>query len=112
MVSKMAEVTQANIVPVSTDSSPVKIDEADFETLARIQSYVDSLAKYRQEIGRLVQLMGNMREEANRVEVELSEARKGLSDKYELEKMGAGQWALDFESKEFVRTAPGTPAIP
>lgn len=105
------EVTQTQ-VPADAKVQPVKINPEDNEQLLRIQSFVDALAKYRQEMGRLVQLMGNMREEANRVEVELSEARKSLSDKYSLEQMGSGQWALDFEAREFVRTAPGTPVIP
>lgn len=105
-------VEQANTVPVDERQAPVKIDEEDYEQLLRIQSFVDALAKYRQEMGRLVQLMGNMREEANRVEVELAESRKSLADKYSLEQRGAGQWALDFEHKEFVKTAPGTPVIP
>ena len=106
------ELTQAQSVPADAMSAPVKIKPEDNEQLLRIQSFVDALAKYRQEMGRLVQLMGNMREEANRVEVELSEARTSLSDKYNLEQMGPGQWALDFEAKEFVKTAPGTPVIP
>lgn len=106
------ELTQAQEVPADAKATPVKIKPEDNEQLLRIQSFVDALAKYRQEMGRLVQLMGNMREEANRVEVELSEARKSLSDKYNLEQMGSGQWALDFEAREFVKTAPGTPVIP
>ena len=56
--------------------------------------------------------MGNMREEANKVEVELSQLRTKLAGKYNLESIGKGQWALDFERKEFVKTAPGTPVIP
>lgn len=103
---------QANTVPVDEAAAPVKINQEDHEQLLRIQSFVDALAKYRQEMGRLVQLMGNMREEANKVELELAEARRSLSDKYKLEQMGTGQWALDFEHKEFVKTAPGTPVIP
>lgn len=108
----MSELTQPQMVPVDAKSVPIKINPEDNEQLLRIQSFVDALAKYRQEMGRLVQLMGNMREEANRVEVELSEARKSLADKYNLEQMGPGQWALDFEAREFVKTAPGTPVIP
>ena len=105
-------VEQDNTIPVDETQVPVQINEDDYEQLLRIQSFVDALAKYRQEMGRLVQLMGNMREEANKVEVELADSRKALSDKYSLEKRGAGQWALDFEHKEFVKTAPGTPVIP
>jgi hypothetical protein len=70
------------------------------------------LAKYRQEMGRLTQLIGNVCEEANKVEVELANKRRALAEKYNLERIGTGQWALDFDKKEFVKTAPGTPVIP
>jgi len=105
-------VEQANTLPVDEYKDPVKIKDEDLVVLQEIQSKVDALARYRQEMGRLVQLMGNMRDEANRVEVELAEARRSLASKYNLEKIGTGQWALDFERKEFVKTAPGTPVIP
>jgi hypothetical protein len=103
---------QTQTVPAAENVAPVKIDVEDFDSLRSIQTFVDALAKYRQEMGRLVQLQGNMREEANRVEIELSEARTALAQKYNLEQMGSGQWALDFERREFVKTAPGTPVIP
>lgn len=106
------DTAQVQKVPVDNNSEPVKIDNEDFDSLRSIQTFVDALAKYRQEMGRLVQLQGNMREEANKVEVELSEARTALAKKYNLDKMGSGQWALDFESKEFVKTASGSPVIP
>jgi len=97
---------------VDSYKEPVKIKEEDFQELAEIQNHVDSLSKYRQEMGRLVQLIGNLREEANKIEEDLALKRRALADKYSLEKMGTGQWALDFENKEFVKTAPGTPVIP
>lgn len=105
-------VEQVQELPTDIYKDPVKLKEEDYSELSRIQALVDSLAKFRQEMGRLVQLMGNMREEANKVEVELAERRRSLANKYNLEKMGTGQWALDFEHKEFVKTAPGTPVIP
>ena len=92
--------------------TPVKISEEDFGSLDRIQAQVDSLAKFRQEMGRLTQLIGNMREEANKVEIALAAERRKLADKYDLKSAGTGQWALDFDKKEFVKTAPGTPTIP
>ena len=106
------EINQTNMLQVDEYKDPVKIKEDDFSELQKIQSLVDALARYRQEMGRLVQLMGNMREEANKVEVELSQLRTKLAGKYNLESIGKGQWALDFERKEFVKTAPGTPVIP
>ena len=102
----------SNELPVDEYKDPVKIKEEDFQELAEIQRHVDGLAKYRQEIGRLIQLIGNLRDEANKVEEALASKRRSLADKYNLEKMGSGQWALDFEGKEFVKTKPGTPIIP
>jgi len=99
-------------VQVDGSQTPIKIKEEHLEELLRIQSFVDSLSKYRQEMGRLLQLQGNMLDEANKVEIELADARRSLTDKYDLQGTGSGQWALDFERKEFVKTAPGTPVIP
>jgi CXXX repeat modification system protein len=97
---------------VDSKIDPVDIKQEDYQRLNQIQVLVDSLAKYRQEMGRLIQLLGNMREDANRVEVELAEKRRELSSKYELEKVSGGQWALDFENKQFVKPVSGTPVIP
>jgi len=102
----------SDVVQVADDSTPVKIKDEDFGKLRDIQVRVDALSKYRQEMGRLVQLLGNMRDEANKVEVELAESRRALADLYELEKVSKGQWALDFEKKEFARLDPSAPAIP
>ena len=46
-------------IPVDAAMKPVKIEEEDHEALREVQVRVDALAKYRQEMGRLVQLSGN-----------------------------------------------------
>ena len=99
-------------VPVDAFKDPVKIKDEDAASLGEVQVLVGRLAKYRQEMGRLVQLLGNMREDANRIEVDLATKRRALAAKYNLEQAGPGQWALDFENKEFVKAAPGAPTIP
>ncbi len=99
-------------VKAAENVSAVTIMEEDFGVLKDLQVSVDTLSKYRQEIGRLFQLISNLRDEANGAEVKLAERRRELASKYDLEKYGAGQWALDFEAKEFVKAAPGTPVIP
>ena len=104
--------TPSNLLPADEYKDPVKIKAEDFDALREIQALVDALSKYRQEMGRLVQLLGNMREEANRAEVSLATKRRDLAKKYNLEQIGTGQWALDFEKKEFIKTAPETPVIP
>jgi len=80
--------------------------------MRKIQVQVDTLAKYRQEIGRLTQLMNNLVNTANETERELAQSRRELASKYNLEKIGVGQWAIDFEKKQFVRLAEGAPVIP
>ncbi len=101
-----------NMLPVAENSEPISIDAEDTPVLQEVQALVDSLSKYRNEMGRLYQLLGNLREEANKVEVALAEKRRALAGKYELEKKGAGQWALDFENKQFVKVSAGAPVIP
>lgn len=108
----MSDVVDTNLIAVDPAVSPVSITEDDFDSLQEIQVLVDSLSKYRQEMGRLVQLIGNLREEANKTEINLAEKRKSLAAKYKLETLGKGQWALDFERKEFVKTSQSTPVIP
>lgn len=101
-----------NELAVDPSVEPIRVAETDLDTLRTIQSQVDSLARYRQEIGRLVQQIGNMREDANKIELELAQNRRGLAEKYNLSDVGGGQWAIDFEKKEFVKTNPGMPVIP
>ena len=72
---------QVDNILADNGTEPVKVKQEDYEQLLRIQSFVDALAKYRQEMGRLVQLIGNMREEANKVEVELATSRRSLSER-------------------------------
>ena len=99
-------------LPVDTAIEPVDIREEDLNALRDIQVLVDTLSKYRQEMGRLTQLIGNIREQANEVEVDLATKRRALADKYDLKTISKGQWALDFETKQFVKPASGTPTIP
>ena len=99
-------------LPVDEWKDPVKIKEEDFTELKEIQARVEYLSKYRQEIGRLYQALNNLVEKANEVEIELARTRRELAHKYNLENMGLGQWALDFEKKEFVKILDNSPVIP
>ncbi len=102
----------SDMVPVSEFHDPVKIKPEDFEALRDVQAHVDALTKYRQEMGRLVQALNNMTVQANDVEKSLAGKRKELANKYNLETIGDGQWAMDFEKKEFVRLSGQSPIIP
>lgn len=103
---------KSDVVLVTDAFEPVKIKDEDLGRLRDIQVFVDNLSKYRQEMGRLVQLLGNMRDEANKTEVDLAESRRALASAYGLDKISKGQWVLDFEKREFARLAPSAPVIP
>ncbi len=108
----VVEEITSDVVLVSNEVPPVKIKDEDLNRLREIQVLVDNLSKYRQEMGRLVQLLGNMRDEANKTEVGLAESRKALAASYNLDKISSGQWVLDFERREFSRLDPSAPVIP
>lgn len=99
-------------VLAAEDATPVKISIEDYDSVKEIQLHVDSLTKYRAEVGRLTQLIGNLCIEANRIEQELADKRRALATKYNLEQAGTSQWVLDFETNEFIKVKSGAPVIP
>ncbi len=101
-----------DMVPVSEFHDPVKIRPEDFDSVRTIQASIDALNKYRMEMGRLYQVLGNLLTNANEAEKLSAEKRRELVAKYGLEAIGTGQWAIDFEKKEFVRLSDKAPAIP
>lgn len=109
-MNNSSEITE--LLPVSEYHDPFKIKEEDHVTVQEIQVCADNLQKYRQEIGRLFQLLCTMQNRANDTEVRLAEKRNELVSKYGLESLGTGQWAIDFEKKEFVRIADRAAVIP
>jgi hypothetical protein len=112
-MSQEVEFSNADAVAVDPNIVPVKLAEEDYPALQEIQFLVDNLAKYRQELGRLFQLISNIRDDANKIEMDLSSKRQSLASKYDLaNRGGSGQWALDFEEKEFVKTSSKSPIIP
>jgi hypothetical protein len=102
----------SDVVQADGAVQPVKIAEEDHELLKDIQVHVDALAKYRQELGRMFQAMNNLKDQANEVEIQLANKRRDLAAKYDLEKIGLGQWAVNFENKEFVKLDSSAPIIP
>ena len=103
---------RSNVVLASEHHDPLKIKEEDYEEVRKLQVVIDALNKYRQEIGRLFQALNNLRQKTDEVEDESSKIRKYLVEKYNLEAIGVGQWAVDFEKKEFVRLSDKSPVIP
>jgi len=103
---------KSDVVLVDDNMAPVAVLEEDAGELREIQARVDALSKYRQEMGRMFQAMSNLSRVADGVEQELADKRRALANKYELEGKGTGQWALDFEKKEFVPLDSSAPVIP
>lgn len=99
-------------VEVSEFHDPVKIKNEHAQEVVNIQAKVDELSKYRQEIGRLHQVLNNMVQMANEAEVDLAKMRRDLAQLYNLEKSSTGQWAIDFEKREFVKVSSNGPVIP
>jgi hypothetical protein len=125
MSDVVAETVEVQVAPptpeldVKTDvvrtdelATPVKVAEEDFDKLREIQVTADALGKYRAELGRLYQAINNLCAQTNAVEENLSEQRRALVAKYGLEAAGDGQWAVDFEKREFTRVSPSAPVIP
>jgi hypothetical protein len=102
----------SDMVEVSEHHDPIVIQPEDHEHVRKIQVLADSLMKRRQEIGRLYQVLSNMVKDTDETEQALAGARRDLSEKYTLEKYGTGQWAVDFEKKEFVKLSEKSPVIP
>lgn len=94
---------------VPTMDAAVKVKDEDFSEVDEIKVTNDQLTQLRQEIGRLNQVVLNLISKANETENELSDKRRKLADKYNLQK---GQWALDFDKREFRKVDPDGPVIP
>jgi len=103
---------KSHLVPASDFHDPVKVKEEDYDALQEVQVHVDALGRHRQEIGRLFQALCNLKDQTNELEVTLANKRRALANKYNLETVGEGQWAIDFEKKEFVRLSAKSPVIP
>jgi hypothetical protein len=102
----------SDMVEASQFHDPIVISSEDYDTVRQIQVLADALMKRRQEIGRLYQVLSNMVRDTDETEQSLASSRRSLSEKYTLEKYGVGQWAIDFEKKEFVKLSEKSPVIP
>lgn len=107
----MVEELKSDVVLVDEFSDPVVIKQDDYNEVRDLQVLTDNLLKYRQEIGRLFQALGNLTEKTNETEVACAEKRRSLVAKYNLDK-SPGQWAVDFEKKVFIKIDKSAPVIP
>lgn len=102
----------SDVVEVAVGRTPVSLLEEDRDAARQLRVSVDNLTKYRQEIGRIYQMLSNLVINTNALETEISEQRKALVKKYGLEASGSGQWAIDFEEYRFVPLSSSAPVIP
>jgi len=94
-------------LPVDVAVPPVSIKDEDFGLLSEVNESANDLEKGRAELGRLFQIMSNVKDKVDAIEKGLTEKRKELSNKYEL---GVdGSWVIDFENKEFVKVEKRVP---
>lgn len=103
---------KSDVVPVDEFKDPVPVKSEDYDRVREIQQRVEALGKYRQELGRLEQAKFNLVQYANEIETEMATMRRELVREYNLETIGTGQWAIDFEKKEFVKLSEKSPVIP
>lgn len=107
----MEQELKINQVLADEFSDPVRIKEEDFDRVRELQILTDNLLKLRQEMGRIYQVLGNLRDKANETEVSAANMRRDLVSKYNLDKT-PGQWAVDFEQKLFIKVDNSAPVIP
>jgi len=96
-------------LPVDSGAEPVLIKEEHFVILDEVRLAVAQLNQFRQELGRVFQLLTNMKDKADTAERALTQKRQELASKYDID---GGQWAIDFENKRMVRLADGAPLTP
>lgn len=95
-------------LPVDTGVAPIKISLEDDYQLSKIMDSSRELDQVRMEIGRLTQVLSNLVKMACSAEDALKLDRKVLSDKYSIPD---GSWALDFETKCFVKLERKVPTV-
>lgn len=94
-------------LPVDIETKPVSIKEEDFVLLGEVNTKANDLEKGRAELGRLFQILSNVKDKVDAVEKDLTDKRKELSNKYDLGTDGS--WVIDFEHKEFVKVEKRVP---
>jgi len=102
----MNSVINTNL-PVDTSIAPIKINEEDQAALSDIEKDATELDAARRELGRLYQMMNNVRDKTDGLERSLNTKRKELISKYNV--AGGGKWVIDFNEKEFIKLLDTVP---
>ena len=96
-------------VPVDTDVQPIKVLPEHLPRLEAIKSKAEELNQLRQELGRLLQVLDNIKNNAHSTERELTRARQDLISNYPIVD---GSWAIDFANGELVKLHKSAPLTP
>jgi len=105
----MSETLIDNRLPVDSEVEPVDIKEEYYKEVEEVTGVSDQLGQLRIEMGRLLQVLGNLKDKANSVEQELMARRKKLLESHDITD---GQWVLDFSKKQLVKVEKGAPLTP
>jgi len=107
MVSRSPRIIDGRL-PIDVNYEPVAIDTEDKPALDELKKKADSLNELRQEIGRLYQIIDNVKNLAHKEEKELASDRRDLLKKYNLTD---GKWVIDFDAAELLRLDEDAPLV-
>ena len=93
-------------LPVDPTVAPIDIFPEDYAMADALKGKAEELDDLRKELGRLVQVINNLRTKADTVETDLNTQRKDLLSKYAIV---SGSWVIDFQSKSIVKLAQTVP---
>jgi len=95
-------------VPVEEDSF-IDIPEEYYEDLERVQVHAVELENARNELGRLMQVVGHLTHVCNTADRNLANAKQGIITGMGL---GEGNWAIDFERRKVGKVTPVQKPMP
>ncbi len=92
---------------VDTNVAQISILEEDTEVYSLVEKAASELNGIRMEIGRLYQIMANLKLRADGTEETLNTKKQELINKYDIK--NDGRWVIDFNKKAFVKLDEGAP---
>lgn len=94
---------------VDQDSVSIDISEKSLKEVEELREVTDELNQLRAEMGRLYQVLGNLRDKANEAEREMINIRRLILSAHNIED---GKWVLDFENNKLVKVVGSAPLVP
>jgi hypothetical protein len=102
----MSETSIRSELPVDETEQSFEISSEDTPLLEEVQGCAEELDFYRRELGRLFQVLNNLRDRADISERKLKDKREELIGKYNT---GDGKWAIDFGNQRIVKVKDSAP---